>query len=126
MKRRDILIILLAILAAGGLYLIAHGQQARGIGFVVTVDGEERLRASLSKDDVYTIEQEDGSVNAFEVKDGAVYMIEANCRDGLCIRQGRTNSPAKSIVCLPHNLVISVTMDEATVQASPELDVIIQ
>ena len=60
------------------------------------------------------------------VEQGAVWMEEANCRDGLCIHQGKMRNRAKSIVCLPHNLVITLEGDSGAGETEPEdLDVII-
>lgn len=108
MKKRDILLIGLALLAALALWLFGRfaspGGQATTV--VVTIDGEEALRAPLAVAQTYTFSQEDGSVNVLEVSGGAARMLEANCRDGLCVRQGETRSAAKAIVCLPHSLVV--------------------
>ena len=124
MKKRDIVLIAAALLAAGVLYALSHlalGGQATTV--VVTIDGKEALRAPLAANDTYTLEQEDGSVNVLEVASGSVRMIEANCRDGLCVKQGATRSAAKSIVCLPHNLVVRLESGDA--QPDDGLDVII-
>lgn len=126
MKKRDIILIAVALVLAGALYAVSQfslGTQASSV--VVTVDGAERLRRPLAVEDTYEIRQKDGSVNVIAVKDGAVYMKEANCRDGLCIRQGRMKNGAKTIVCLPHKLVVRITGD-AIDSSHDDLDVIIQ
>lgn len=126
MKKRDIILIATALALAGVLYAVSQislGGEASAL--VVTVDGEERLRRPLAVEDSYEIRQEDGSVNIVAVEDGAVYMKEANCRDGLCIRQGRMKNAAKTIVCLPHKLVVRITGD-AIDTGHDDLDVIIQ
>ncbi|MBR1408971.1 MAG: NusG domain II-containing protein [Clostridia bacterium] len=126
MKKRDWIVILGMLLLAGGLYLFNRLSAGKaGSAFSVTVDGKQVLKASLGLDAVYPVKQEDGAVNLIEVKDGAVSMREANCRDGLCIRQGKTRSPAKNIVCLPHKLVVSVLSDGESGQDS-DLDIIVQ
>ncbi len=56
---------------------------------MVTVEGREVLRRPLAMSDTYEIKQDDGAVNVIAVENGAVYMKEANCRDGLCIHQGK-------------------------------------
>ncbi len=125
MKKKDIIFIAAALVLAGGLYLVSQvslGTQASTV--VVTVDGAERLRRPLAMEDTYEIRQEDGSVNVIAVKGGAVWMQEANCRDGLCIRQGKMKNGAKTIVCLPHKLVVQLTGD-APASDHDELDVII-
>lgn len=125
MKKKDILLIALALGVAGLLYavsLISGGEAATTV--VVTVDGQEVLRRPLALEDSYEIRQDDGSVNVIAVEDGAVYMQEANCRDGLCVAQGKMRNAAKTIVCLPHKLVVSLTGDAP--QDDGDLDVIIQ
>ena len=126
MKKKDLIIVCAALILALGLYAVSQmslGGAASSV--VVMLDGEVVLRRPLAIEDSYTIEQEDGSRNVIRVEDGAVYMLEANCRDGLCIRQGKMKNAAKTIVCLPHNLVVQLT-GEAIVDDHDDLDVIIQ
>ena len=126
MKKKDIIIIAAALLAALALYLVSQislGAEASTV--VATLDGKEVLRRPLAMEDTYEIAQEDGSVNIIAVEDGAVYMKEANCRDGLCIRQGKMKNGAKTIVCLPHKLVVKMDGD-APVSDNSDLDIIIQ
>lgn len=126
MKKKDIIIIAAALLCALALYLVSQvslGAEASSV--VVTVDGREMLRRPLAMENSYEIAQEDGSVNVIRVEGGAVFMQEANCRDGLCIRQGRMKNAAKTIVCLPHKLVVQLTGDAPESDVS-DLDVIIQ
>lgn len=126
MKKKDILIIVLALAAALLLYGISQiSGGASAATVVVTVDGQEVLRRPMAVEDSYEIRQEDGSVNIIAVEDGAVYMKEDNCRDGLCIRQGKMKNAAKTIVCLPHKLVVSLTGDEPEDTGS-DIDVVIQ
>ena len=94
-------------------------------GWMVTVDGKEMLRRPLVMENSYEIEQEDGAKNVIRVEGGAVFMEAANCRDGLCIRQGKMKNAAKTIVCLPHKLVVQLVGDAPESDVS-DLDVIIQ
>ena len=124
MKKKDIIIIAAALVLALGLYLvsqIAGGKTATTV--VVTVDGKEVLRRPLAVENTYEIKQDDGSVNVIAVEGGAVYMKEANCRDGLCIHQGKMKNAAKTIVCLPHKLVIQI---ERLTAASDGIDAVVQ
>ena len=126
MKKKDIIMIAAMLLAALALYLVSQislGAEASTI--VVTLDGKEVLRRPLAMENTYDIAQDDGSLNVIAVEDGAVYMKEANCRDGLCIRQGKMKNGAKTIVCLPHKVVVQLTGD-APVSDNSDLDIIIQ
>lgn len=125
MKKWDVMII--AALLAGAIGLFAVSQLSLGgamSSVVVTVSGQEVLRKPLAVEGTYEIKQEDGSVNVIAVENGAVYMKEANCRDGLCISQGKMRNGAKSIVCLPHQLVVQLEGEKAETQ-DDGLDVII-
>lgn len=125
MKKRDMAIIGLLLAVAVG--MAAFSQMALGgamSSVVVTIDGQEVLRKPLAVEDTYEIRQEDGSLNVIAVENGAVYMKEANCRDGLCIRQGRMKNGAKTIVCLPHQLVVRLDGEDSAAQEDG-LDVII-
>ena len=126
MKKKDLILIAAALLAALALYIVS--QVSLGVevsAVVVTVDGREVLRRPLAMENTYEIAQEDGSLNIIAVEDGAVYMKEANCRDGLCIRQGKMKNGAKTIVCLPHKVVVQLTGD-APANDNSDLDIIIQ
>lgn len=125
MKKKDIIIIAAVLLLAAGLFgisQIAGGKTATTV--VVTVDGKEVLRRPLAVEDTYEIKQDDGSINVIAVENGAVYMKEANCRDGLCKAQGKMKNAAKTIVCLPHKVVVQLEGDSGS--QDDELDVIIQ
>lgn len=55
--------------------------------------------------------------NVVLVEKGQISMVEADCPDGLCIRQGAISGGARPIVCLPNNIVIKLTDDENDVDA---------
>ena len=128
MKKKDIIMIIAALAAALALYAVSQlslGTKAAQV--VVTVGGEEVLRRPLVVSDTYEIAQEDGSVNTIRVENGAVFMLEANCRDGLCIRQGKMKNAAKTIVCLPHELVVRLDGEAVPAQneGMDDLDIIL-
>ena len=121
MKKKDIILIAAALVLAAALYAVSQltlGTQAAQV--VVTVGGEEVLRRPLAVSDTYEIAQENGDGNIIRVENGPVFMQEANCRDGLCIRQGKMKNAAKTIVCLPHELV--VRLDGEPIQSPAEED----
>ena len=126
MKKKDIIIIVLALLCALALWLVSQfalGMEASSV--VVLLDGEEVLRKPLVISNTYEIGQDDGSRNVIRVENGVVWMQEANCRDGLCIRQGKMKNGAKTLVCLPHKLVVKMDGD-APMSDNSDLDIIIQ
>lgn len=49
----------------------------------------------------------DAGYNLVEIKNGRVFVKDADCKDKSCVKQGEISGG--SIVCLPHKLVVEVT-----------------
>ena len=74
-------------------------------------DSESHFYYDLDKDQTVTVRQ--GShENEFEIRDGQVRMLHANCRNHDCIQQGAISRTGETIVCLPHKVVLEVTGGE--------------
>ena len=99
-----ILALLLALLAWGALRLTKKpGGEA-----VVTVDGVLVATLPLSIEARLPVGAERGFLNVVEVADGRVRVVDADCPDRLCVRQGWIRYDGESIVCLPHKLIVSI------------------
>lgn len=46
--------------------------------------------------------------NVVKVDNQRIRVIEANCKDQVCVKQGWKSKPGESIVCLPHKLLIEL------------------
>ena len=77
----------------------------------VSVDGEEYARLPLGEDTELLVSTEYGE-NLVVVKDGNVFISDADCPDKVCVRTGKA-SPMKSVVCAPHRLTVTVEAEEA-------------
>ena len=53
----------------------------------------------------FTVECADG-MNIVAIENGRIRVVEADCPDGSCVRQGWHSGGASPIVCLPHRLAI--------------------
>jgi len=51
--------------------------------------------------------------NTILVKDGTIKVIDADCNDSLCVKQGLASKVGESIICLPHELIIEIKGDES-------------
>lgn len=56
----------------------------------------------------FTVTDEAGRFNVIRVEHGKIAVVEANCPDKRCVHQGFIESGAAPIVCLPHQLIITV------------------
>lgn len=105
--KHDILLIAGVLLCALVLWAVTLLCRTPGGEVVVTRSGEEILRLSLDADTEVVLEGKGGQ-NTLVIRDGEAFVTHANCPDGLCIRQGAVRHRGETIVCLPHELVISV------------------
>ena len=118
-------IILAAVLAAAAVALAVIffliPEEKQGNIAVVTIEGMEYGRYSLSKDQTVEISNEKGH-NTLIIKDSKAYMEEADCPDGYCIYRGNISTVGETIVCLPHRLVVEIISGDD--DAQEEFDVI--
>ena len=108
MKKNDLLLILGIVILAGGVFLwnnLVKGEA--GGSAVVYIDGEASATYDLNKDGEYEIHTEHGQ-NLLMIKEGKADMTEADCPDGLCVKQHAVYKTGETIVCLPHKVVIEI------------------
>lgn len=111
MKKGDLILIVVVLLAAAGIYLFYSAGADTGNGVTVTVDGAEKAFLSLDADDSIRMDTENG-YNVITVKDGEVFLTEADCRDQICVEHKKISKVGETIVCLPHKLVVEIVGDE--------------
>lgn len=115
-KKADVFLIVVLIIFAFSFYFLFDFEQ--GGKAVISVDGEVIGEYDLNKSgeiniiDEYNDKIEVGKhldlVNIAEIKDGNIFMKEANCSDGLCENQGSIYKTNETIVCLPNKVVIYI------------------
>ena len=101
----DLLLICGILLIAGVLYFLFRPGDT-GAWAVVTIDGEETARYSLSQDNTVTFGGVD--YNILQISDGTAAVIDANCGDHTCVNTGAISREGETIVCLPHHLTVQI------------------
>lgn len=117
MKKMDlILVLVVAVLAIGGLlvYNILGKKEAGRV--VVEVDGEVFGEYKLFENQEVLINE----TNILLIENGVVNMYEANCPDQICVKHVPISKNGETIVCLPNKVV--VTVKEAAIG---ELDTVV-
>lgn len=110
--------------AAGMVYFLASASE--GDMVVVKRGGDIISTYSLTTDQEVKIEGENGGYNILKIQSGTVCLKEADCENQTCIRQGKISKTGQSIVCLPHEIVVSIIKaDKDTDSKSEEADVIV-
>ena len=108
----DFIVIIAFILVAVIIWIaISFIYEGDGAFVEVAVDGKIKNVYPLDEDGEYCIAIEE-FVNTIQIKDGEVYMKDANCPDKLCVKQGKISKDGQSIICLPHKMVVRVVSEQ--------------
>ncbi len=108
MKRNKLdifLIIGLILIAIISWVVIDNFVLKEGDSVQIVVDGKVTNSFPLNEDYIYSVKNDE---NRIIIKDNQVYMEDANCRDRLCVKQGKISKAGEAIICLPHKLVVKI------------------
>ena len=72
---------------------------------IISVNGKKVKEIDLNKDDTFDLKTDRGQ-NKITVKDGEIFVAEADCSDKLCMRHGSLKNKYDAIVCLPNKVVM--------------------
>lgn len=112
--RTDIILVAgLLLVALVSWILIDNFVMFKGDTVEVLVEDTVVKSFPLDVNDSYKIEIDD-YVNEVVVEHSSVYMKDANCRDLLCVKQGKITEGGQTIICLPHKLVVRIISKENT------------
>ena len=121
--KNDILLIVIILILAGGVWVYTLCNREAGGMAVVTVDGKVEDILPLSKDTALGINAdylgtgETGFANVIVVENGRVCVKDADCPDQICVRTGWIEYDGQMIVCLPHKLIVTVVGGETDTDA---------
>lgn len=74
----------------------------------IQVDGKIYKKVNLDNhQEIINIKTKYG-FNSIEISKGKVHMLDADCRDKLCVKDGYKSNVGEMIVCLPHKVVIQI------------------
>ncbi len=111
-KKNDlILVAVLLCIALMGMGVVRLLQSEDGAGVTVSIGGSVYGTYSLNQYKVIEIEDDMG-YNRIVIDNGYVYMEEADCPDQYCVSHAKIHYSNESIICLPHEMVVSISSDE--------------
>lgn len=117
MKKRDILLLGVLLLAGAVMLLCMHLKApAENAVLRITVDGELFGEYSLDMDQEIDIKGK----NICEIENGSVLMTEADCPDLICVHTAAIDARGGTIVCLPNKVVLSIENAE-TDDSTPDI-----
>ena len=106
LKKKDWILILIIFVVADIAY-VSHEllkDTAKAVA-VVKIDG--KIAGTYDLDEDKRIKINNGT-NIFEIKNGKVKMVEADCPDQLCVHQRAINASGENIICLPNRVVVQI------------------
>lgn len=108
----DLVLVALIIIAAAASAMVVSSARAgeKGSLAIVEVNGREVKRIALGPGQARrTIKIKSGhDCNLVEVDGGRVRVIDADCRDKVCVGMGWAETSGDSIICLPNRVVVRV------------------
>ena len=106
LKIKDIILVVLILFVAGGVWLLHEVLKDAGSGVaVIRVNGEIEGPYPLSEDREISI---NGGTNILRIRNGKAKMIEADCPDQLCVNQRAVSADNESIICLPNKVIVEI------------------
>lgn len=123
--KNDIVLLGGFVLIGAVFLLLVSGHSQGGRYAQVRVNGSVTAVYSLSENRTVQIKGVGGS-NLLVIRDGEVFMQEADCPDALCVHQGKITLKGQSIICLPHRVVVEITDNDGTDTAASDIDIIVK
>ena len=117
LKRLDIIIILLLLVLSFTPNLIFSKTISKNYNSTyanIKVDGKFYDNIHLSSfegEKTFNIKTKNGT-NTILVENNTIKIVEANCNDELCVKQGEASKVGQNIICLPNKLIIEIKGDE--------------
>lgn len=104
LKRNDIIIFISVIVIAAlalVIRLLTASDTANTV--IITQNDEEVFKGSLYENKIITLEG-----NTIEIKDGTVDMIDADCKNQICVDHKPISKNGESIICLPNKVIVEI------------------
>ena len=112
MKKKKILfdILLISALLCLSLSLLAimFFNREEGTTVIVEVSGKTVGVYPIDRDTEIDI---NGGSNHLVIKNGYVYLTDADCPDKTCVKTGKISYSGQSIICLPNQVIIKISGD---------------
>ena len=91
-------------------FLLLKGSGGHGTVAVIRVDGEIYKKINLDTVAVaYDMEiRTEFGYNKLHIEHDGISVIDADCRDHICMSQGKVSKAGVPIVCLPHKLTVEI------------------
>ena len=113
------LFLLLAVISILVIFIMCSGKLTGKTAEIYT-DNKLIRTVSLDKDDEFIVENGD-NYNIVRIRNGKISVVEADCKNQICVKQGEIDNSLLPIVCVPNGLVIKVKNGDKTIDIDAEI-----
>lgn len=103
MKKGDFVIIGAVVMAVVLSIALLFSFSKKGTNVVIKQDDKVIYDNSINVNE--TIQT---GTNTIIIRDGEVYVSEANCKNQICVNSGKISKKGESIVCLPNKVIVEI------------------
>ena len=106
-KKADILLACFMIVIGVSSSIALAGSGESGSYAEITVSGDYYGTYDLYENQEISI-RENGHTNILKIENGSISMIESDCHNKQCIKQGAISKSSQTIVCLPNQVLVNI------------------
>ena len=103
MKKGDIIVVLTVCVLAAALAVVFFAVKKDGKTVTVKIDNKVVYEYPLDTDREIVLEH-----NTAVIKNGKVYMKEADCKNQICVKTAAISKRGECIVCLPNKVILEI------------------
>ena len=103
LKKGDIFIIITVLALAIASSALLFTSRGEGRTVIVKENNETVYKGSLYENKVIKL-----IGNTVEIKDGAVTVTQADCKNQICVNHAAINEKGESIICLPNKVIAEI------------------
>lgn len=113
MKKADFIVIAVVLAVVGVLVFFLYFVNGND-GKYVQVEHNGKVVETLNLSEDFEKQYDfNGDTNTLVIKNGKADVVEANCKDGICVNHISVHRSGESIICLPHKFVVTVVDEKS-------------
>lgn len=106
--KNDIILLGIIIIVALVAIVVVNVTKKQGTYVVVIYDQKEVAKYSIKDDIEIKLTYEENKYNTLVIKDEKVYILDASCKDHICVKHHKISMIGETIVCLPNKTVVKI------------------
>lgn len=113
MKKLDYIVIIglivVSLLSSGVILYISAQKKYQSEYVEISVNGKLYKKVSFnnSTEEIIDVKTELGE-NIVKISKGKVQILDADCPDKICVKDGYIEEPGELLVCLPHKVIVEI------------------